>query len=132
MHSVASVAPVGSSRQPQAVTRVNNPAPASSVRGVKATGNTQASSSSSPTQSAPQSIGPNLPVGLLLSVSQPSSSNSTATTDYDQMQNDLRSGNVTAAQQAYLRLQTDLLMTQNAPVATEAAAGHAAGLNVTA
>jgi len=127
------VAPVSSSRRPQAVTRVSNPvAAASSVRGVKAVGNTQASSSSSFAQSVPQIIGPNLPVGLLLSTNRPAASNSTANTDYDQMQNDLRAGNVAAAQQAYLRLQTDLLMTQNAPATTGAAAGNAARLNVTA
>jgi hypothetical protein len=44
------------------------------------------------------------------------------------MQNDLRSGNLSAAQQAYLRLQTDLLMTQPPTAAT----GGGSGLNLTA
>jgi hypothetical protein len=44
------------------------------------------------------------------------------------MQNDLRSNNTTAAQQAYMRLQNDLLLAQSAP----AALPSAGGLDITA
>ena len=53
-----------------------------------------------------------LPLGLLQSVAQPPSSNSQANLDYSEMRTALNSDNLTAAQQAYLRLQTDLYMPQ--------------------
>ena len=49
------------------------------------------------------------PMGLLLSVSQPSGNNGLADSDYQAMRNALASGNLTAAQQAYTRLQSDLV-----------------------
>ena len=53
-----------------------------------------------------------LPLGLLQSVIQPPASNPQANLDYSEMRTALNSDNLTAAQQAYLRLQTDLYMPQ--------------------
>jgi len=129
MQNVASVAPVSSSRQSQVVYRVTNPvSTAASARPIQSAGNIQAVANTTSSHSASAATPTDLPMSLLLSVSRPSSSNGSATTDYDAMQSDLRSGNLAAAQQAYLRLQTDLLMTQ----ASSAAAGGSSGLNVTA
>jgi hypothetical protein len=52
-----------------------------------------------------------------LSVNRPASQDIQASSDYDTMQNALRSNNLTAAQQAYLRLQNDLVLAQSAPAA---------------
>lgn len=57
------------------------------------------------TQSDPRQ---NLPFGLLLTVSQPAGNNSSANTDYQDLKSALLAGNLTAAQQAYIRLRGDL------------------------
>ena len=85
-----------------------------------------------------------LPLTVLLSVNQPATSNGQATMDYQAMESDLRWGNLTAAQEVYIRLQSDLLLSRE-PVslpkdgpATETTAAsqkppHASGeLNTTA
>ena len=53
-----------------------------------------------------------LPLGLLQSVLQPPASNAQANLDYLNLRTALDADNLTAAQQAYLRLQTDLYMPQ--------------------
>jgi len=53
-----------------------------------------------------------LPLGLLQSVGQPPASNAQANLDYSALRTALDADNLTAAQQAYLRLQTDLYMPQ--------------------
>jgi hypothetical protein len=65
---------------------------------------------------------------LLLSVGQPSAGNVVASLDYQHMRMALNSGNLVAAQQAYLRLQSDLLLSSPAQAAT---ANDAVHLNVT-
>lgn len=54
------------------------------------------------------SVDPRLPLGLLLSTASPPSGNVMASSDYSDMETALRSDNLAAAQQAYLRLQSDL------------------------
>jgi hypothetical protein len=66
--------------------------------------------SSSTAPSGPQT----LPLGLLMSVGQPSGGNARAGLDYAVLRNALRSDNLTAAQQAYTRLQSDLLLGNSA------------------
>jgi hypothetical protein len=89
-------------------------------------------------QSSASTTQQGLPEGLLLSVSQPSSSNSEATSDYRDMRTALQSGNLNAAQQAYTRLQIDLELTYAAHSSTLAASATSAaningtGLNVVA
>ena len=53
-------------------------------------------------------------MGLLESVTQPAASNAQAALDYHDLRTNLDSGNLAAAQQAYLRLQTDLLVGNSA------------------
>ena len=53
-----------------------------------------------------------LPLGLLQSVIQPPASNAQANLDYSELRTALDADNLTVAQQAYLRLQTDLYMPQ--------------------
>ena len=67
-------------------------------------------------QSAPVAQTTDLPLGLLQSVVQPPASNAQAGLDYHDLRTALDSGNVNAAQLAYLRLQTDLYMPQQLSV----------------
>ena len=69
-------------------------------------------SSAQNAQSAPVTQATDLPLGLLQSVIQPPASNPQANLDYQNLRTALDSDNLTAAQQAYLRLQTDLYMPQ--------------------
>jgi hypothetical protein len=55
-----------------------------------------------------------LPMGLLLSVNPPAAGNSLATADYQAMRQALLVDSTAAAQRAYLRLQSDLLMGSSA------------------
>jgi hypothetical protein len=54
---------------------------------------------------------------MLLTVTRPATSSTLAGTDYADLQNALRTGNIAVAQQAYIRLQNDLLLTQPAQAA---------------
>jgi hypothetical protein len=135
MSGVVSVSAVSSSSRSEFASRVTvqavpvNSAPAvKATRSVSPTHNAPAAQSMPSRASAPVITQSNLPLGLLLTVRQPTANNVQAGEDYQNLQNDLRSGNLSAAQQAYLRLQTDLLMTNSA--ATTASNGGA--LNATA
>lgn len=76
---------------------------------------------------------PSIPLGLLMAVQRPSADNATASTDYAALANALRSGNLASAQQAYRRLQNDLLLAGATLTASNNASAHAASrLNVTA
>jgi hypothetical protein len=79
----------------------------------------QAVATARPTAPATQS---GLPEGLLLSVSAPAPSNSQATVDYRSLRTALQSGNLTAAQQAYTRLQIDLELTYSAQGSSQSSA----------
>ena len=68
------------------------------------------------TQPAPVAQTTDLPLGLLQSVAQPPASNAQAGLDYHDLRTALDSDNLAAAQQAYLRLQTDLYMPQQLSV----------------
>jgi len=76
-----------------------------------------------------------LPLTMLLSVNQPANSNAQATMDYQVMQSDLRWGNLSAAQEVYNRLQSDLLLNREpagsskAGASTEAASTEATAAN---
>jgi hypothetical protein len=69
--------------------------------------------------SSGSSVNPHLPLGLLLAVAPPASDNSAAGSDYMAMQDALRTNNLSAAQQAYQRLQGDLEMNPAAVSATK-------------
>lgn len=74
-------------------------------------------------------------MGLLLSVAQPSGSNRRADLDYQALRIALQSDNITAAQQAYVRLQSDLLLFHSAsaqPTQGSGVAGGSSQLNTTA
>lgn len=59
-----------------------------------------------------------VPVSLLMSVSRPTGNNMRANLDYEALKEAMGSGNLTAAQQAYVRLQTDLLLATGGNAAT--------------
>jgi hypothetical protein len=68
-----------------------------------------------------------------MSVSRPTTNNTEATADYQDLQSALRIGNLAVAQQAYVRLQSDLVLAQSAPAAAGITAGGASAvLNATA
>jgi hypothetical protein len=69
-----------------------------------------------------------MPLGVLLTVSRPAAGNLLAGEDYSNLENELRSGNLAGAQQAYLRLQSDLML----PVPAGNVANHVVGLNAIA
>jgi len=82
---------------------------------------------------APSPVQPNLPLGLLLTVNRPSANDAPASADYADMELALRAGNVASAQQAYVRLQSDLLLAHPTQTATGSAISPTnAGLNVVA
>jgi len=113
-----------------AATPVSAPTPASPPAAVQATANAQQNSTvpdntattspnGSTSSSASASVNPRLPLGLLLAVPPPASDNSAASSDYVAMQDALRANNLSAAQQAYQRLQGDLDMDPAAVSATK-------------
>lgn len=93
---------------------VHHNKPASATQSAAAVSAAQSAAQSAATQSTSAAAtensenNPNLPLGLLLSVSPPSAGNTSASSDYVVLQDALRSGNLAAAQQAYMRLQDDL------------------------
>jgi hypothetical protein len=109
MNTVASVSssPSGTSAAIRAINWIGS---LYSVQIVKPAGKaSQAKAVSSAKGTAPS--GPQtLPLGLLMAVSQPSGDNLRAGLDYAALRNALKSNNLTAAQQAYTRLQSDLLL----------------------
>jgi hypothetical protein len=116
MSSMASVLLVTSSNQIKPVySMVNQGSPVQLAQSVKSIGSALQTGNLSAAQKALASTQQNLPMGLLLSVSEPSGNNSQANTDYQAMRNALVSGNLTAAQQAYIRLQSDLEITRSNP-----------------
>jgi hypothetical protein len=137
MSTVASVSSATSPNEAWAAYRVGNQSSSVSfAQSAKPDVNvgqnvTTAQSSASTTQQG-------LPQGLLISVSAPSSSNSQATSDYRALRTALQSGNLTAAQQAYTRLQIDLELTYSAQGSSQSgssassAAGNGTGLNAIA
>jgi hypothetical protein len=62
------------------------------------------------TQNAAATTSQGLPESLLRLVSQPPAANSEATTDYQAMRIALETGNLSAAQRAYTRMQVDLVV----------------------
>ena len=73
-----------------------------------------------PAQTAPTVPQQNVPLGLLLTISPPTANNIQATADYKLLRDALQSGRLASAQQAYLRLQSDVLLaypTQSNPQA---------------
>lgn len=66
------------------------------------------SKNSTPTQSAQPVAQKGLPLGILESANQPAASNFQANLDYDDLKTALQSGNLAAAQQAYMRMQSDV------------------------
>jgi len=108
MNTVASVSssPSGASLAFRAINWVASAATAQSVKQTGKTAPSQALPTSAGTDSAaPQT----LPLGLLLAVNQPSGNNFRAGLDYAALRNAIKSNDLTAAQQAYGRLQSDLL-----------------------
>jgi hypothetical protein len=67
-----------------------------------------------------------LPEGLLMSVNAPTSSNSQATADYRDLRAALQSGDLTAAQQAYTRMQIDLELTYSAQGSSQSSSASSA------
>jgi len=137
MSTVASVSPVTSRFQTIPAYRVSNQnTPVNIAQAASAS--VKVNQSLATVQSSASITQQGLPEGLLLSVSQPSSSNSEATSDYRDLRIALQSGNLTAAQQAYTRLQIDLELTyaaQSSSVATSATSAanmNRTGLNVVA
>jgi hypothetical protein len=137
MSAVASVSPVTSRFQTIPAYRVSNQnSPVNIAQAASAS--VKVNQSLATVQSSASITQQGLPEGLLLSVSQPSSSNSEATSDYRDLRIALQSGNLTAAQQAYTRLQIDLELTyaaQSSSVATSATSAanmNGTGLNVVA
>jgi hypothetical protein len=100
------------------------------------------SSAPSPAQSVPktqttqtfQPVGAQtaIPLGVLLSVSRPPSSESMASTDYQAMELALRADNIAGAQQAYQRLQNDLVLAQTSDAGTSSASAPNSALNAIA
>ena len=124
MNAVYRVAPVSSARLSAPVYRVMTRSVA--VRRAQPAKGTSSSTSAVLTSSAQGAssastaaavMPTDLPLGLLQSVSQPPSSNAQASLDYQDMRTALNADNLTAAQQAYMRLQTDLYMPQLSAVA---------------
>jgi hypothetical protein len=92
--------------------------PTNAVEAVKAGSRAPKSGIVPPAQTAPTVPQQNVPLGLLLTISPPTANNIQATADYKLLRGALQSGNLTGAQQAYLRLQSDVLLaypTQSAP-----------------
>lgn len=61
-------------------------------------------------KTSPAAAAQNLPLDVLMSTSRPTAKSGPVVNDYEDLQGALRSGNLQAAQQAYLRLQHDLLL----------------------
>jgi hypothetical protein len=111
MNAVHGVTAITRLAQAAAAYRVNRlPAASRSNPSAKPARSAAASASPAAAQSTASAGAANVPLGLMLSVSEPSASNKLATADYQDLRNALLSGSVATAQQAYLRLQTDLLM----------------------
>lgn len=110
MSSVASISPVsgsGGSTAAHAVENVENYV--SFIQSLKATQSTSTAKSVSNSARSTAASPTSVPLGILLAVPQPSASNTLATSDYHQLHLDLVTDNLAAAQQAYLRLQNDLV-----------------------
>lgn len=127
MHSVPNVSPVSASGRGVPIHRASA-STVTSTQTAKPDAGVRQSGNLSVAQTPPANTQPGLPLGFLLSVSRPASSNTVANTDYLDMQNALHSGNLAAAQQAYLRLQTDLL----AAYSSAATAVNGGNLNASA
>ena len=116
MSRVASVDSATSPYQTRpAYSVVEQSGPVQLARSVQAIGSALPPSHLPAVQKTLTSLQQNLPLGLLLSVGQPSGSNNQANTDYQSLRNALFSGNLAAAQKAYSRLQSDLEMTPPTP-----------------
>lgn len=126
------VAAVGASFWSSAAGAVTQAAGLDAVQPAKTSKNVEKAASPQPTpytKSSDGAVNSHLPLGLLLSISPPSTSNAQASSDYVDLQNALRIGNLAAAQQAYIRLEGDLLSSQAGAGAADTA-GRA--LNVVA
>jgi hypothetical protein len=128
MSSVPSVTAVTSATRAGADTIVAPPATVSAPHAVNSkskvaenTPTAEKSSAASSAASSTSSASSRLPLGLLLSVSPPPSSNASASSDYVKMQDALRTNNLAAAQQAYQSLQSDLTLDPAALAATTTA-----------
>lgn len=120
MHSAASVTSVTSPIRIGAAFRVSlASSTVKTVQSVKVGANSRPSTRANlPTApSARSTMSSSLPLGMLLTVTRPATSSTLAGTDYADLQNALRTGNIAVAQQAYIRLQNDLLLTQPAQAA---------------
>jgi hypothetical protein len=68
-----------------------------------------------------------------LTINRPSANDAPASADYANLEDALRAGNLASAQQAYVRLQSDLLLAHPTQTALgSAVAATSAGLNVVA
>jgi hypothetical protein len=131
MNAVSSVVAVASPRVAAPAYRaVVQRSSVSSAPPVKSTGSLRQPTGLSAAQNSQPSAPQSLPFGLLESASQPSANNVQASLDYDDLRTALTSGNLTAAQQAYLRMQSDLLMSH--PAAAGVATTNDHRLNVAA
>jgi len=134
MYGAVSVAAVTSPNRIGAAALSSAPTgAAAAAKVVKVTGAGRLAGGSAAAHATTATTQPNLPLGLLLSTARPSATNSSAGTDYADLQNALRAGNLSAAQQAYRRLQNDLLLALPTRVASEStAASSGGGLNTVA
>jgi hypothetical protein len=114
MNAVSPVLSAASPRWNSPAYRVTSPgsagSPAPAVKTNGANGVARQAGGIPAAQPLPAAAQTNLPLGLLQSVNQPPANNATASLDYHDLRIALQSGNLAAAQQAYLRLQNDLTL----------------------
>ena len=128
MSSVASATSVAGPYQTGSADRIVRPSGlVQTAQAVKRIGNGSQTSSVPTAQKVAANSPQTLPMGVLLSVSQPSSNNSQADSDYQALRKALLSGNLAAAQQAYTRLHSDLVLTQPPAAASQNFATTATG-----
>jgi len=112
-HAVSSISPVTSSRRSAAIYRLSQTVAATSAKPVTSSASMQQPKAvSTPQNTQPAAQQSSLPLGVLMSATPPSASNTQATLDYLDLRNALQSGNLTVAQQAYQRLQSDTEISQ--------------------
>ncbi len=141
MDPVASISPASSSLRTGALDRLEN-WPGSFLSSVKAVKSPSSVTSltnaalnppTAKTVTVANPLTQDLTMGLLMSVSQPSGGNSDASLDYQSLRIALESDNLSAAQTAYERLQSDLLLAHpNQLVTTNHTSGNTGHLNTAA
>jgi hypothetical protein len=133
MSSVVNVLSVTSPYKTRLAYPVVNPSGAVQMaQDVKNIGNALQSGNLKSAQKVLGTIQQNIPMSLLLSASQPAKTNSLASTDYQELKSALVSGNLTVAQQAYIRLQSDLAMVHSIPAASTNSATDSSSVSAVA